>query len=111
MGETIISFVCALAFVIVSVMPWMELKDTIPLLIVSLTGYSNGYSAVAIVTTILLGIAWLILFFVLWHKLEKDESTKKRLIRTAVWIGCALVLFGLAVLGHALVDVYLIPRL
>lgn len=105
-GDMLWSFLLSAVFGAVALLPWMVLKDALPMLIHALGGYVFAHNAFVIGFTIGLGIVWLVLSTVLWHRLEKNFAWKKALIKTAIWCGVALLVYlagiGLLALSHAL---------
>lgn len=104
-GETLLSFVCTCVFGLLCLPSLFELKDIIPLLLSAILPLKYALQAYTIFTTIVLGVAWLALFFILWNRLEKCHDNRARLFKTLRWSAIAIAVFLLAIGGHALFDV------
>ncbi len=100
------AFLLSAIFGLVALLPWMVLKDALPLLIFALGGYQFAHNAFTIGFTIAFGVVWLVLTSLLWHRLEKDFSWKKALLKTLTWCAIAAVVYlvgiGLLAWSHAL---------
>ncbi len=96
-SDTLLSFLLACVFGLVGLLPWLALKDAIPLLVHALGGYVFAHNAIVITVTLVFGALWLVLTMALWHRMEKDFHVKKALITTALWCLGALLLFALAI--------------
>lgn len=107
-GETLISFVCTCVFGLLGLPALFELKDLIPLLLLAIFPLKYAMQAYTIFTILALGAIWLALFFLLWHKLEKSETNKQRVLRTLRWSAIIVGVFLLSIGGHALFDVLIV---
>lgn len=91
------SFLLSGVFGAVALLVWMVLKDALPLFIHALGGYQFAHNAFTIGFTVAGGIIWLVLTSLLWHKLEKDFSWKKAILKTLKWCVIAAVVYVLAI--------------
>ena len=107
-GTIIVSFLLTCIFGMAGFIPLLELTDTIPLLIRIVSGHRYIYTTARNVTIIILALTWIALFFVLWHKLERTDGYKYKLIKTAKWSGIAIAAYIVALAGHVLINEFLI---
>ena len=104
-GEMLASFGCTCVFGLAGIPAVLESKDVIPLVLTHLLSSKYGYRLFTIATIAVMAVAWLSLFFILWHKLEGVETNKQRIIITLKWSAVAIGVFLVFILGHALFDV------
>jgi len=110
LSETFISFGCAFAFGILGIPSIFELKDVIPLTLGLIFPLKYAMQAYTIFTTLIVGIVWLALFFVLWHRIERCDDNRARLLLTLKWCAIAIAVFLLAFFAHTLLDMRLIGQ-
>lgn len=108
MAETLLSFACACVFGLLCLPSLFELKDLIPLILSAAIPLKYATRAYIIFTTIILGILWLVLFFLLWNRLEKSQGHKARLLKTLRWSAIAVAVFVLSIGGHVLFDMIMV---
>ena len=104
LSETLISFGCALVFGLLGVPSIFELKDVVPLTLGLIFPLKHAMQAYTIFTTLIVGIVWLALFFILWHKVERRDGNRARLLLTLKWCAIAAALYLLAFFAHTLLD-------
>ena len=107
-GSIIASFLLTCIFGAAAFIPLLELTDTIPLFIRIVSGHRYIYTTARNVTIIILALTWIALFFLLWHKLERTDGYKRRLLKTAKWSGIAIAAYVVALIGHVLINEYLL---
>lgn len=106
-GQTLACFGYACLFGIAYLPAWLELKDLIPLLIRVLSGNRYVTQLATIVTTVVLAMVWIVLFFILWNRMERDFDYKRCFLQALLWSGIALAVFVLARLGSLALNGYL----
>ena len=107
-GSILVSFLLTCIFGAAGIIPLLELTDVLPLLIRIVSGQKYIYAAARNVTIIILALTWIALFFLLWHKLERTDGYKWRLLKTAKWSGIAIAAYVVALVGHVLINEYLL---
>ena len=96
------SFMYALVFGACSIFPWMTLKDLMPDVALAL-GMPNARAtgAIYISSILVFGVIAFSLFYILWHKLEKNFSHKRSMIMTLKWCIIAIMLGLLALVAYS----------
>jgi len=107
-GSILVSFLLTCVFGAAGFIPLLELTDTIPLFIRIVSGHRYIYTTARNVTIIILALTWIALFFLLWHKLERTDGYKRRLLKTAKWSGIAIAAYVVALVGQVLINEYLL---
>jgi len=105
-GEVFLSFGYACVFGALGVPSIFELKDVIPLALRLLLPLKYAMQAYTIATALIAGIAWLILFYILWHRLERCADHRARLLLALRWIAIAVAVFVLVFISHILLDMH-----
>lgn len=101
-GEMLISFAFACVFGLLGIPSIFELKDAIPLALRLLLPLKFAMQAYTIGTTLIAGIIWLVLFFVLSHRLERCPNNRARVFLTLRWAAVAAAFFVAALVAHML---------
>lgn len=101
----IFSFLYSMVFGACCLLPWMALKDLMPLLALAL-GMPNkrATGAIYISSTVVFAVIFFSLFCVFWYKVEKKFTHKRALKRLLICGGIVLAIGALAMIGVVVLE-------